>query len=545
MFLVVPVLCYALLAAAADPEVQLGNTTLIGRDVTGLEQEFFGGIPYAEPPVGALRLQHSVLKNTIDADEFNAQNFGLACFQREQQNVATDEISEDCLTINIFRPKGASSEDPLPVMTYGGGFSGGASSSYNGSYIVAQSVARGTPIIYVNFNYRLGPLGFPQGQEADDRGQLNLGVRDQLTALQWVQENIGVFGGDKTKVTIFGESAGAMLTNLLLLNASISDLARAAIMESGSASSPVIYNASTRESTWQYFVGGTPGCESVAGTDNTFDCLQAVNSSAIYQGFLEAYELAIEDMAFYPALDGPSGTILPDLPTNLWAKGQFATIPFISGTNLDEGTGGLPTNTTFIDEAIKDYIQTTYSAFPPYLSDEILDQLLELYPDDPSLGSPYNTGNQTFGLPSGWKRVASITGDLTFDAQRRTWTQTAAQAGVKAYGYQFTQNSSLFEASEGVPHTAEVDFVYGRLDSSSTSASLLLLSEMMIDYWVSFVTSLDPNDGLGTSRPFWPQYTPENEVLLQLNIDNMTVIPDDYRKEAIEFLKDNADAFHR
>ncbi|KAK0460654.1 extracellular triacylglycerol lipase precursor [Desarmillaria tabescens] len=544
MLLVVPVLCYALLAAAADTEVQLGNTTLIGRDVAGLEQEFFGGIPYAEPPVGALRLQHPVLKTTIDADEFDAQNFGLACFQ---SNVATDEISEDCLTINIFRPKGASSEDPLPVMfwTYGGGFSGGASSSYNGSYIVAQSVARGTPIIYLNFNYRLGPLGFPQGQEADDRGQLNLGVRDQLTALQWVQENIGVFGGDKTKVTIFGESAGAMLTNLLLLNASISDFARAAIMESGSASSPVIYNASTRESTWQYFVGGTPGCESVVGTNNTFDCLQAANSSAIYQGFLEAYELAIEEMAFYPALDGPSGTILPDLPTRLWAKGQFATIPFISGTNLDEGTLGLSTSINFTDDAIKDFIQTTYSAFPPYLSDDILDQLLELYPDDPSLGAPYGTGNETFGLPSGWKRVASMTGDLTFDAQRRTWTQTAAAAGVKAYGYQFTQNSSSYSAELGVPHTSEIDFVYGKLNSSSEPASSMLLSEMMIDYWVSFATSLDPNDGLGTSRPFWPQYTADNEVLLQLNGDNITVIPDDYRKEQIEFLRDNADAFHR
>ncbi|KAK0447172.1 extracellular triacylglycerol lipase precursor [Armillaria borealis] len=530
MLIVISVLCYALLAAAT-PEVQLGKTKLVGRDVTGLQQEFFGGIPFAEPPVGALRLQRPVLKTDIDADEFDAQNFGLPCLQ---SGLDTDEMSED-----------SSSEDPLPVMfwTYGGGFTGGASSSYNGSNIVAQSVTRGTPIIYVNYNYRLGPLGFPQGQEADNRGQLNLGVRDVLTALEWVQENIGLFGGDKTKVTIFGESAGAMLTNLVLLNASISNFAWASISESGSASSPVIYNTSTRETTWQYFVAGTPGCESVAGTLNSFDCLQAANSSAIYQGLLEAYALAIEDHAFYPALDGPSGAILPDLPTRLWEKGQFATFPFISGTNLDEGTGGLSTTTNFTDENIKDYIQTTYSAFPPYISDAILDRLLELYPDDPSLGSPYGTGNETFGHPVGWKRVASM--NLTFDAQRRTWTQTAAQAGVKAYGYQFAGNSSLFSADQGVPHTADVEFIYGRLDSSSESASTMLLAEMMIDYWISFATSLDPNDGLGTSRPFWPQYTSENEVLLQLKGDNTTVIPDDYRKEAIEFLRDNADAFHR
>ncbi|KAK0447147.1 extracellular triacylglycerol lipase precursor [Armillaria borealis] len=559
MLAVIFVLCYALLAAAA-PEVQLGKTKLVGRDVTGLQQEFFGGIPFAEPPIGALRLQRPVLKTDIDADEFDAQNFGLPCLQR---GYATDAISEDCLTINIFRPKGASSENPLPVLlwTYGGGFFAGASSSFNGSNLVTQSVTRGTPIIYVNHNYRIGPLGFPQGQEADDRGQLNLGVRDQLTALEWVQENIGLFGGDKTKVTIFGESAGAMLTNLLFLNASVSNLARAVIFESGSVSSPVTYNASTRESAWQNFVAGTPGCESVAGTQNTFNCLQAANSSAIYEGFVEAYALAIEGFPFDPALDGPSG-LLSDLPSRLWEKGEFATLPFISGTNLDEGTQFLPTNRSYTDEDIKDYMAATYSPFPPTIPDAILERLLELYPDDPSLGSPYGTENETFGLPSGFKRVAAMGGDVTFDAQRRIWTQTAVQAGVKAYGYQFTQNSSLYLSEWGggfsipksirlilrrslVPHGSEIPFIYGTLNSSAEPESSILLGEMMVDYWVSFATSLDPNDGLGISRPFWPQYTPENEVLLQLHGDNTTVIPDDYRKEQIDFIKDNAEVFSR
>ncbi|PBK58395.1 esterase 1 [Armillaria solidipes] len=540
MLAVIFVLCYALLVAAA-PEVQLGKTKLVGRDVTGLQQEL--GIPFAEPPVGALRLQRPVLKTDIDADEFDVQNFGLPCLQR---GYATDAISEDCLTINIFRPRGASSENPLPVLlwTYGGGFFAGASSSFNGSNLVAQSVTRGTPIIYVNHNYRIGPLGFPQGQEANDRGQLNLGVRDQLAALEWVQENIALFGGDKTKVTIFGESAGAMLTNLLFLNASVSNLARAAIFESGSVSSPVTYNAATRESAWQNFVAGTPGCESVAGTQNTFDCLQAANSSAIYEGFVEAYALAIELSPFDPALDGPSG-LLPDLPSRLWARGEFATLPFISGTNLDEWTQFLPTNRSYTDEDIKDYMAATYSPFPPTIPDAILERLLELYPDDPSLGSPYDTGNETFGLPSGFKRVAAMGGDVTFDAQRRIWTQTAVQAGVKAYGYQFTQNSSLYLPELGVPHASEIPFIYGTLNASAEPESSILLGEMMVDYWVSFATSLDPNDGLGISRPFWPQYTPENEVLLQLHGDNTTVIPDDYRKEQIDFIKDNAEVFSR
>ncbi|KAK0460642.1 extracellular triacylglycerol lipase precursor [Desarmillaria tabescens] len=549
MLIMVFLLYCALLATAAAPEDQLGKTRLIGRDVAGSQQEFFGGIPFAEPPVGALRLQRPIPKTNIDADESDAQDFGLPCLV--QRGLDLGALSEDCLTINIFRPKGTSSKDLLPVMfwTYGGGFYVGAASFYNGSNIVAQSVARGTPIIYVNHNYRLGPLGFPQGQEADNRGQLNLGVRDQLAALEWVQKNIGLFGGDQTKVTIFGESAGTILTNLLFLHPSISNLARAAIFESGSASSPAIYNASTRESVWQSFVAGTPGCESVAGTGNTFDCLRAANSSAIYEGFVEAYELANEMYPFTPVLDGPSG-LLPDFPSRLWARGEFAMLPFISGTNLDERTRFLSTNRSYTDEDIKDYMATTHSSFPPYISGAILERLLELYPDDPSVGSPYNTGEETFGLASGFKRVASISrhclslsmhcthlsflaGDLIFDAQCRTWTQAAAQAGVKAYGYQFTQNTSLYPPEWGVPH------------ASDETSSSMLLSEMMIDYWVSFAASLDPNDGLGMSRPFWPQYMPGNAVLLQLSGDNVTVIPDDYRKEQIEYLRDNADAFHR
>lgn len=81
-----------------------------------------------------------------------------------------------------------------------------------------ETTTKGTPVIFVNFNYRLGPLGFPQGQEADDKKILNLGLQDQLAALEWVQANIGFFGGDKRKVTATGESAGSILTSILYLS---------------------------------------------------------------------------------------------------------------------------------------------------------------------------------------------------------------------------------------------------------------------------------------------------------------------------------------
>ncbi|EEB86564.1 hypothetical protein MPER_16439, partial [Moniliophthora perniciosa FA553] len=98
--------------------------------------------------------------------------------------------------------------------TYGGGFHSGTAAQHNGSVTVEQSVRRGTPVIYINFNYRLGPLGFPQCQEAADRGALNLGLEDQRVALDWVKSNVQAFGGDPDKVTVFGHSAGSIMTSI-------------------------------------------------------------------------------------------------------------------------------------------------------------------------------------------------------------------------------------------------------------------------------------------------------------------------------------------
>ncbi|PBK86921.1 alpha/beta-hydrolase [Armillaria gallica] len=487
--------------AASTPDVQLGKTRLIGRELADLDQGFFGGIPFTEPPIGFLRLQRPILKTEINADVFIAQSFGHECLQ---PNLSFDVMSEDCLKHLSTGRTGFRSVLTCYVLvvlalrassTFGGGLVKGASSSYNASATVAQSVTRGTPIVYVNYNYRLGLLGFPQRTEAAVKGRLNLGLRDQLTALEWVQKNIGVFGGDKTKMTIFGESAGATMTNVLFFNPSISGMVRAAIFESRTVSTSVTYNASTKESIWQSFVARTLDCSSTVGTQATLDCLQSVYSSAIYQGLLEAIAQSTmtEAHPFNPSIDGPSG-LLPDLPSRLWAQGCFAKLPFISGMNLDEGASW-----------IRSYIAANFS--------------LPAIPN-----------------------------------------KTAVRAGVKAYGYQFTQRLSTTPAMFGgmaLPFSTVHDMKseYG-LSSPDTGIGFRIrvtrnveqnemMSEMMSDYWVSFATSLDPNDGLGTSRPVWPQYTPENKVLLQLNGDNMTIIPDDYRKVQIDFIRDNAVIFHK
>ncbi|KDR76954.1 hypothetical protein GALMADRAFT_420780 [Galerina marginata CBS 339.88] len=530
-----------LAAVNAAPQVKLGKTTLVGRDITLLGLDFFGGIPFAEPPLGNLRLKPPVLKTHLNVSTFDASNFGKGCLQ---QGGSLAIFSEDCLTINVYRPSGIKSDAKLPILfwTYGGGFDAGESAIYNGSAIVAQSVARGTPLIYVNYNYRLGPLGFPQGQESDNRHALNLALKDQLAALEWVQANIETFGGDKSKVTVFGESAGAIMTAVLFLNSPLEKLARAAIFESGSAATSLEFNAARREVDWQNFVAGVPSCATLATSGNTFDCLRQANSTEMLSGVVNALNNAPEAFGFDPTIDGPGG-LFPDIASRLLSKGHFARLPFIAGTNLDEGTVFTP-RTNLSDADIRANIITSFS--PPLVDPAVLqataDKLLELYPDDPAVGSPFNTGDETFGLASNYKREAALMGDLSFQSQRRSWIQTASRAGVKTFGYLFTQPQPGSNPAVGVSHGSEVFFVYGA--PPDTSAPALHLSSIMIDYWVSFATSLDPNDGHGNPRPQWAQYTPKNEAVLQLNGANTTMIPDDYRKEQIDFINSDPTVFH-
>ncbi|SJL04003.1 uncharacterized protein ARMOST_07360 [Armillaria ostoyae] len=531
MLAILLVLCYASLARSL-PTVQLGTTKLVGTDLALSQLEFFGGIPYAEPPLGALRLQPPVPKADLGVEVFNASGFGLACLQA---GLPIDAISEDCLTTNVLRPSGISHNASLPVLfwVYGGGYYEGSASLYNGSAIVAQSVLRGTPVIYVDFNYRLGPLGFPQGKEAADREKLNLGIKDELAALEWVQHNIGAFGGDKKKVTVFGESAGSIMNSILFLHPSISDLVWAAIFQSGSASTSLPFNATVREDRWTGFVTAIPGCSAYLGTSSTFPCVQNASSSEIYEGFLQAYSEANEMFPFAPTLDGPSG-LFPDLPSRLFPMGQFARLPFIAGTNLDEGTVFDPPTLNYTEEVIRSIVNANYS--PPAVPTEVMDELMNLYPDDPAEGSPYNTGNETFGLSPGFKRISAILGDLAFASQRRLWSQTTADAGVKSYAYRFAQRLSSTPAYLGVRHGSDVPFVFGQVAAMNESAPVIALSTVMIDYWVSFATSLDPNDGLGSPRPTWAQYTASDQALLQISADNLTVIPDDFNKEQIDFI---------
>ncbi|KAL1702025.1 Alpha/Beta hydrolase protein [Schizophyllum commune] len=535
----IPLLTAGLALAAT---VGLNDTTLIGTDILPAghaPQEWFAGIPYAEPPVGILRFQPPVAKALTEV-ALNATSYGPGCPQPDTLGVAYENQSEDCLTINILRPANISSEAKLPVLVwvYGGGFHGGSARTFNATDLAARSVDRGTPIIYVNFNYRLGPLGFPQGSEMDDKGMLNVGLKDSLLAFQWVNRNIAAFGGDPAKVTAVGSSAGSITIQILSLRASFASYIRAAILQSGFAATSTLNKASAHQDQWNSFVEAA-GCGGVSA--NTLDCLQNADTDTI----MNATWQVVPDTSrgWFPNLDRD---MIPDLPSRIWAEGSYARVPYISGTHLDDGTRFTPTfvkNELEVRIVLKAMETPTLDGYNSAQLEKHISKILDLYPNDPSLGSPYNTGNETFGLSPQYKQVASIMGDINFESQRRLWQEQTAAAGVPSYGYLFTDPQVDSEPRYGVPHGAIVDYMYHRIPDAAPQSSWNLSARIM-DYYLSFATSLTPNDGLGVPRAEWPQWSLANKTLMQLDGTNLGSIPDTYRQAQIEYLNSDPGLLH-
>jgi para-nitrobenzyl esterase len=276
------------------------------------------GIPYAAPPVNALRWQppHPAAPwHGIRA----ATSFAPHCAQTASPP-GVGSTSEDCLYLNVFAPADASDRDlPVMVWIHGGSLLTGESNDYNPAALVRSGV------IVVTINYRLGALGFladtalastPGGPSGD------YGLMDQQAALRWVQGNIGGFGGDPRNVTLFGESAGGLSVLAQLVSPSARGLFQRAIVESGTYDLAQVSLASA-ESSGAAFAAKV-GCAGNTAA-NTAACLRRLSVSTI---------LEIEDTGgYYPNIDS---AVLPRSIGTALAAGQFSHVPVIIGTNHDE-----------------------------------------------------------------------------------------------------------------------------------------------------------------------------------------------------------------
>ena len=180
------------------PTVTVKNGTLEGLHSDQYNQDYFLGIPFAQPPVGSLRFRVPQSINTSWRGTRSAKQYSNACVGYGSDDWPYPVLSEDCLYLNVVRPSGCENQSlPVAFWIHGGGlFEGsGIDPRYNLSYIVQRSVEIGKPMMAVSINYRLSMWGFITGDEVIESGNANLGFRDQRLALHWVQENIAAFGG--------------------------------------------------------------------------------------------------------------------------------------------------------------------------------------------------------------------------------------------------------------------------------------------------------------------------------------------------------------
>ncbi|KAJ8495240.1 hypothetical protein ONZ51_g1826 [Trametes cubensis] len=503
-------LAVAGVSASVNPTVTLDNATVIG--VSNNSVTSFFGIPFAEPPVNELRLRlpkpitsyNGTINATLPATQCLQlipglrsdlpENIVQAMAAYFSTDFASSDIpqGEDCLTMSVQVPDGTSSGDKLPVLVqfFGGGFTFGSTALTPGDAIVRRSVEMGQPIVYANMNYRNGALGFLGGKEVKEAGVGNLGLQDQRTALRWVQKYISIFGGDPDKVTLWGESAGAISIGLqMVTNGGDNEgLFRGAIMNSGS---PLPTGDIELQQPAYDTVVEHAGC---TNAEDTLECLRGVSADT-----LMAAAAAVPNLFDYPGLaeawaPRADGVFLEAPPQHLVLAGKVAQVPFISGDCLDEGTifatGSFNITT---DEEFEDFIHEHFFSTTPKA---LLTPIFELYPNDPKAGSPFGTGDANELSPQ-FKRMAAIQGDLVFQAPRRFFLD---QRSLKQPTWAFMSERGEV-AGLGYPHGSD----FGSI----------LMGDDFTDYVIQFTAALNPN-GASNRTINWPQYDTVNRSMLKL-----------------------------
>lgn len=472
-------------SAAAPITVKTGAGALRGD--SGSRQSVFRGIPYAAPPVGALRWappQAPASWKGVRA----ATTFGAICEQKlntdgtPNTGGAVGPASEDCLFLNVAAPAGAV-KAPVMVWLHGGGNTTGAGSlgAYDGGAFTRDG------IVLITVNYRLGLLGFFAHPALTKAAQpeeplVSYGLMDQIAALKWVKRNIAAFGGDPDNVTLFGESAGAIDSLALMTIASAKGLFAKTIIESGFGwSAPVALGKAEA-------MGAAVAVKAGAPADATAVQLRALPVAAI-AGLALGTNGAVTD-----------GRLLTEAPTQAFAAGHAMRVPMIIGSNSYEAslmkTMKLPSAAVLMMAPAP--IKTLYADLP---GDDL--KAAQIFTDS------------FVGAPARW-----IAGQTT---DNRTWL------------YQFAYVPQMARASRpGAGHASEIPFVFESWDHLGVlsegikpTADDLAVTRKMHACWVAFAkTGVPACDG----APAWPAYTAANDILLDFDADGVAKLKTGFRK---------------
>jgi para-nitrobenzyl esterase len=473
--------------ATRHPVVQLGDGAARGLAEDGVAA--FLGVPYAAPPFGPNRMRppQPVIPwaGVRDATAYGP-TVPKGDYPPQYQPLFPEVVipGEECLNLNVWAPDPAVSGLPVLVWIHGGSFMNGSGSvgEYDGRAFARDG------IVCVTINYRLAAEGFLfTGDAADTNGDANLGLLDQLAALAWVQDNIAAFGGDPARVTVAGESAGAMSLTTLLSMPRSEGLFAQAIAESGAGAHTLTPDEGA-------MVAGYLAAE--LGVPAEREAIKAVPLEKLVRAASDLVaevqttpdparwgQLALSLLPFAPTVDG---TVLPAAPLTSIAAGQGGGVPLLIGSNRDEARLFLvaPDTIGLIDDAALEAVAAGYG---------LPGDGLAVYRAARPGASP---GDLLAAVISDWFfRVPAI---------RVAEARSAAGAGPLTWMYRFDHPDPASNHNLGACHGVEIPFVFGTTGHADAEPRLgpepsQAAADRMHRVWVDFITRCDPG---------WAPYDP-------------------------------------
>lgn len=463
----------------------------------------FKGIPFAQPPVGDLRWREPQPVKPW-AGVRPATEYGAPCAQNGVgwNNISAAKSSEDCLYLNVWAPEWpARTKKAVMVWIHGGGNTGGSALGANGiepPFDGARLASHG--VVVVTLQYRLGIFGFlghPElTAESPHHASGGYGILDQIAALHWIHDNIAQFGGDPGNVTVFGQSAGARDTSILLTSPPAAGLFEKAIAESGS---PMSNDRHMQTPAQMEQLGIILAQILNAPSGGAIQYLRGLPTSKILAA---QKQLDTQLRSQGLSLDvGTDGYAVPRYTPEVYRSGKEAPVPMIFGNNGRDNVGqriGNPNDTPEQRRAaVKAALETFYGKYP-----DLLEAALKIYGfsgdgNDVSNYPPYGPVDIQLGTDMAIRCATTV---------MLGWHSAVAPA----YEYEFDAGT----ASHPPYHSSELDFVFGYLRDQGSEEGLRKLSEEMQIYWTNFAKTGDPN---GAGVPEWPKFDVKTRQYLQFS----------------------------
>ena len=453
-----------------DPTVRLSNGIFIGKETDGVIS--YKGIPYAEQPVGELRWKRVGLPEDNDCI-YEAYYFGKSGIQTEADSERASYYpqGEDCLTLNVWvNQKNTDTRKPVMVFIHGGayGWGGTADPLYDGTNLISKF----DDIILITVNYRIGLMGFLdlsplQGSESY-RESGNLGLLDQITALQWIQKNAAAFGGDPENVTLVGESAGAGSVLLLSIMPAARGLFRRVIAESGSP-------ALTFSREEDLFL--TEKLMDLTGARSMDDLL------ALSEEELMELNESLNDYNNYPERDG---VLLPEDLQEIYNTERSAEIDFLIGTNADEAHYWIHEVGGYLNYALG--LPVLYESNLKQVSDQEDQQAIREFMQQAS-------GTQT-------ENLSEFFDEIMFRIPAIRQADQHAMLGGNVYMYYWIYPSAITRM--GACHAVELAYVFNNLEETIYTGDNIdpNLADLVQEMWVNFVRTGCPD----SDEIQWPKY---------------------------------------